>query len=195
MFKSYLCCVLFETSWYTVEDWTSFLHMRYNCDPSWSCKIASASRRFPSPTAVMFVLPSTKDWHRVLLAVRTAQGLAVDTPELIIPRVTKTNRPRFVPTYSIYLTIYPNLSLHAFITALVATGNPHHVLLNFWSTLAEDELNKSSVIKSPTKGSRNRNGSTTEMAVDQLQASEKLIAGKLAQRQSLDAIAWLNNPN
>ncbi|XP_070066341.1 kinesin-like protein unc-104 [Drosophila virilis] len=40
----------------------------------------------------------------------------------------------------------------------------------------EDELNKSSVIKSPTKGSRNRNGSTTEMAVDQLQASEKLIA-------------------
>ncbi|XP_023160522.1 kinesin-like protein unc-104 isoform X4 [Drosophila hydei] len=39
----------------------------------------------------------------------------------------------------------------------------------------EDELNKSSVIKSPTKG-RNRNGSTTEMAVDQLQASEKLIA-------------------
>ncbi|KAL7738338.1 hypothetical protein ACLKA6_006661 [Drosophila palustris] len=40
----------------------------------------------------------------------------------------------------------------------------------------EDELNKSSVIKSPTKGNRNRNGSTTEMAVDQLQASEKLIA-------------------
>ncbi|XP_064536098.1 kinesin-like protein unc-104 [Drosophila montana] len=40
----------------------------------------------------------------------------------------------------------------------------------------EDELNKSSGIKSPTKGSRNRNGSTTEMAVDQLQASEKLIA-------------------
>ncbi|XP_032596792.1 kinesin-like protein unc-104 isoform X12 [Drosophila grimshawi] len=39
----------------------------------------------------------------------------------------------------------------------------------------EDELNKSSVIKSPSKG-RNRNGSTTEMAVDQLQASEKLIA-------------------
>ncbi|TDG49305.1 hypothetical protein AWZ03_004173 [Drosophila navojoa] len=39
----------------------------------------------------------------------------------------------------------------------------------------EDELSKSSVIKSPTKG-RNRNGSTTEMAVDQLQASEKLIA-------------------
>ncbi|KAM8713571.1 hypothetical protein ACLKA7_013833 [Drosophila subpalustris] len=40
----------------------------------------------------------------------------------------------------------------------------------------KDELNKSSVIKSPTKGNRNRNGSTTEMAVDQLQASEKLIA-------------------
>nr|NP_725607.2 uncoordinated-104, isoform C [Drosophila melanogaster]NP_725610.2 uncoordinated-104, isoform B [Drosophila melanogaster]A1ZAJ2.1 RecName: Full=Kinesin-like protein unc-104; AltName: Full=Protein immaculate connections; Short=DUnc104 [Drosophila melanogaster]AAF57957.3 uncoordinated-104, isoform C [Drosophila melanogaster]AAM70886.2 uncoordinated-104, isoform B [Drosophila melanogaster] len=39
----------------------------------------------------------------------------------------------------------------------------------------EDELTKSTVIKSPTK-SRNRNGSTTEMAVDQLQASEKLIA-------------------
>ncbi|XP_032596788.1 kinesin-like protein unc-104 isoform X8 [Drosophila grimshawi] len=39
----------------------------------------------------------------------------------------------------------------------------------------KDELNKSSVIKSPSKG-RNRNGSTTEMAVDQLQASEKLIA-------------------
>ncbi|XP_043867235.1 kinesin-like protein unc-104 isoform X8 [Drosophila mojavensis] len=39
----------------------------------------------------------------------------------------------------------------------------------------EDELSKSSVIKSPAKG-RNRNGSTTEMAVDQLQASEKLIA-------------------
>lgn len=32
-------------------------------------------------------------------------------------------------------------------------------------------------IKSPTNG-RARNGSTTEMAVDQLQASEKLIAGK-----------------
>src|SRR5512143_3559772 len=30
-------------------------------------------------------------------------------------------------------------------------------------------------MKSPTNG-RNRNGSTTEMAVDQLQASEKLIA-------------------
>ncbi|XP_039229157.1 kinesin-like protein unc-104 isoform X5 [Drosophila yakuba] len=39
----------------------------------------------------------------------------------------------------------------------------------------KDELTKSTVIKSPTK-SRNRNGSTTEMAVDQLQASEKLIA-------------------
>ncbi|XP_017148466.1 kinesin-like protein unc-104 isoform X8 [Drosophila miranda] len=40
----------------------------------------------------------------------------------------------------------------------------------------EDELNKSTTgIKSPSK-SRNRNGSTTEMAVDQLQASEKLIA-------------------
>ncbi|XP_017838469.1 kinesin-like protein unc-104 isoform X1 [Drosophila busckii] len=39
----------------------------------------------------------------------------------------------------------------------------------------KDELNKGSVIKSPSKG-RNRNGSTTEMAVDQLQASEKLIA-------------------
>ncbi|KAH8291345.1 hypothetical protein KR054_010825 [Drosophila jambulina] len=39
----------------------------------------------------------------------------------------------------------------------------------------EDELTKSTVIKSPSK-SRNRNGSTTEMAVDQLQASEKLIA-------------------
>ncbi|XP_030368966.1 kinesin-like protein unc-104 isoform X10 [Scaptodrosophila lebanonensis] len=39
----------------------------------------------------------------------------------------------------------------------------------------EDEITKSSVIKSPNKG-RNRNGSTTEMAVDQLQASEKLIA-------------------
>lgn len=33
-------------------------------------------------------------------------------------------------------------------------------------------------IKTPNKG-RNRNGSTTEMAVDQLQASEKLIAGIL----------------
>ncbi|XP_062134211.1 kinesin-like protein unc-104 isoform X7 [Drosophila sulfurigaster albostrigata] len=43
------------------------------------------------------------------------------------------------------------------------------------STLTEDEITKSTVIKSPTKG-RNRNGSTTEMAVDQLQASEKLIA-------------------
>nr|XP_017024626.1 kinesin-like protein unc-104 isoform X3 [Drosophila kikkawai] len=39
----------------------------------------------------------------------------------------------------------------------------------------KDELTKSTVIKSPSK-SRNRNGSTTEMAVDQLQASEKLIA-------------------
>ncbi|BFG06443.1 kinesin-like protein unc-104 [Drosophila madeirensis] len=40
----------------------------------------------------------------------------------------------------------------------------------------KDELNKSTTgIKSPSK-SRNRNGSTTEMAVDQLQASEKLIA-------------------
>ncbi|XP_030368958.1 kinesin-like protein unc-104 isoform X2 [Scaptodrosophila lebanonensis] len=39
----------------------------------------------------------------------------------------------------------------------------------------KDEITKSSVIKSPNKG-RNRNGSTTEMAVDQLQASEKLIA-------------------
>lgn len=43
----------------------------------------------------------------------------------------------------------------------------------------EDEFNKNgntnSDIKSPTKG-RNRNGSTTDMAVDQLQASEKLIA-------------------
>ncbi|XP_070069522.1 kinesin-like protein unc-104 isoform X4 [Drosophila takahashii] len=39
----------------------------------------------------------------------------------------------------------------------------------------EDELTKSTVIKSPSK-TRNRNGSTTEMAVDQLQASEKLIA-------------------
>ncbi|XP_070069517.1 kinesin-like protein unc-104 isoform X1 [Drosophila takahashii] len=39
----------------------------------------------------------------------------------------------------------------------------------------KDELTKSTVIKSPSK-TRNRNGSTTEMAVDQLQASEKLIA-------------------
>ncbi|XP_055916355.1 kinesin-like protein unc-104 isoform X7 [Eupeodes corollae] len=43
----------------------------------------------------------------------------------------------------------------------------------------EEEFNKNgnpnSDIKSPTKG-RNRNGSTTDMAVDQLQASEKLIA-------------------
>ncbi|XP_067626493.1 kinesin-like protein unc-104 isoform X11 [Eurosta solidaginis] len=41
----------------------------------------------------------------------------------------------------------------------------------------EDEMTKSGSgpLKSPTK-SRNRNGSTTEMAVDQLQASEKLIA-------------------
>ncbi|XP_018789013.1 PREDICTED: kinesin-like protein unc-104 isoform X13 [Bactrocera latifrons] len=41
----------------------------------------------------------------------------------------------------------------------------------------EDEMTKSGsgTIKSPTK-TRNRNGSTTEMAVDQLQASEKLIA-------------------
>lgn len=50
-------------------------------------------------------------------------------------------------------------------------------LANTCFTLAEDEMTKSTVIKSPTKG-RNRNGSTTEMAVDQLQASEKLIAGK-----------------
>lgn len=35
--------------------------------------------------------------------------------------------------------------------------------------------NQKNIINSPTKG-RNRNGSTTEMAVDQLQASEKLIA-------------------
>lgn len=45
--------------------------------------------------------------------------------------------------------------------------------------ISEDDLNRSisnaDVIKSPSKG-RNRNGSTTEMAVDQLQASEKLIA-------------------
>lgn len=50
---------------------------------------------------------------------------------------------------------------------------------NYYQFL-EDELNKSvgnTGIKSPNKG-RNRNGSTTEMAVDQLQASEKLIAGK-----------------
>nr|XP_016929020.1 kinesin-like protein unc-104 isoform X13 [Drosophila suzukii] len=40
----------------------------------------------------------------------------------------------------------------------------------------EDELNKSTVIKSSPTKTRNRNGSTTEMAVDQLQASEKLIA-------------------
>ncbi|XP_039953581.1 kinesin-like protein unc-104 isoform X6 [Bactrocera tryoni] len=41
----------------------------------------------------------------------------------------------------------------------------------------KDEMTKSGSgpIKSPTK-TRNRNGSTTEMAVDQLQASEKLIA-------------------
>ncbi|XP_018789010.1 PREDICTED: kinesin-like protein unc-104 isoform X10 [Bactrocera latifrons] len=41
----------------------------------------------------------------------------------------------------------------------------------------KDEMTKSGsgTIKSPTK-TRNRNGSTTEMAVDQLQASEKLIA-------------------
>ncbi|XP_017483995.1 PREDICTED: kinesin-like protein unc-104 isoform X14 [Rhagoletis zephyria] len=41
----------------------------------------------------------------------------------------------------------------------------------------EDEMTKSGSgpLKSPTKA-RNRNGSTTEMAVDQLQASEKLIA-------------------
>ncbi|XP_012160241.1 kinesin-like protein unc-104 isoform X7 [Ceratitis capitata] len=41
----------------------------------------------------------------------------------------------------------------------------------------EDEMTKSGngPLKSPTKA-RNRNGSTTEMAVDQLQASEKLIA-------------------
>lgn len=41
----------------------------------------------------------------------------------------------------------------------------------------KDEMTKSGngPIKSPTK-TRNRNGSTTEMAVDQLQASEKLIA-------------------
>ncbi|XP_055916352.1 kinesin-like protein unc-104 isoform X4 [Eupeodes corollae] len=43
----------------------------------------------------------------------------------------------------------------------------------------KEEFNKNgnpnSDIKSPTKG-RNRNGSTTDMAVDQLQASEKLIA-------------------
>ncbi|XP_067626490.1 kinesin-like protein unc-104 isoform X8 [Eurosta solidaginis] len=41
----------------------------------------------------------------------------------------------------------------------------------------KDEMTKSGSgpLKSPTK-SRNRNGSTTEMAVDQLQASEKLIA-------------------
>ncbi|XP_037717857.1 kinesin-like protein unc-104 isoform X4 [Drosophila subpulchrella] len=40
----------------------------------------------------------------------------------------------------------------------------------------KDELNKSTVIKSSPTKTRNRNGSTTEMAVDQLQASEKLIA-------------------
>ncbi|XP_068147760.1 kinesin-like protein unc-104 isoform X8 [Drosophila tropicalis] len=40
----------------------------------------------------------------------------------------------------------------------------------------EDEITKSSVIKSSPTKARNRNGSTTEMAVDQLQASEKLIA-------------------
>ncbi|XP_043948429.1 kinesin-like protein unc-104 isoform X6 [Drosophila biarmipes] len=40
----------------------------------------------------------------------------------------------------------------------------------------EDEMNKSTVIKSSPTKTRNRNGSTTEMAVDQLQASEKLIA-------------------
>lgn len=49
--------------------------------------------------------------------------------------------------------------------------------------IAEDELksleNGIVGVKSPIKGNRNgnRNGSTTEMAVDQLQASEKLIAG------------------
>lgn len=57
------------------------------------------------------------------------------------------------------------------------TARKFSTLANTFSTLAEDEMNKSTVIKSPTKG-RNRNGSTTEMAVDQLQASEKLIAGK-----------------
>ncbi|XP_043948426.1 kinesin-like protein unc-104 isoform X3 [Drosophila biarmipes] len=40
----------------------------------------------------------------------------------------------------------------------------------------KDEMNKSTVIKSSPTKTRNRNGSTTEMAVDQLQASEKLIA-------------------
>ncbi|XP_023030735.1 kinesin-like protein unc-104 isoform X2 [Drosophila willistoni] len=40
----------------------------------------------------------------------------------------------------------------------------------------KDEITKSSVIKSSPTKARNRNGSTTEMAVDQLQASEKLIA-------------------
>lgn len=47
-------------------------------------------------------------------------------------------------------------------------------------------MNKSTVIKSPTKG-RNRNGSTTEMAVDQLQASEKLIAGKFLSNEYIKA--------
>lgn len=54
---------------------------------------------------------------------------------------------------------------------------------------AEDEIkngggnNGGGTIKSPIN--RNRNGSTAEMAVDQLQASEKLIAGKLESHLTL----------
>lgn len=59
-------------------------------------------------------------------------------------------------------------------------------MANSYFPLAEDEMNKSTVIKSPTKG-RNRNGSTTEMAVDQLQASEKLIAGKFLSNEYIKA--------
>lgn len=76
----------------------------------------------------------------------------------------------------IFMYIIP-LKISTLITALV-TAKWSDVLCSYTTfAFAEDELTKSTVIKSPTK-SRNRNGSTTEMAVDQLQASEKLIAGE-----------------
>lgn len=59
----------------------------------------------------------------------------------------------------------------------------YETIINYNILISEDELKglESGIVgmKSPIKGNRNRNGSTTEMAVDQLQASEKLIAGTL----------------
>lgn len=69
------------------------------------------------------------------------------------------------------------LKISTLITALVTAKWSYVLCSHTTFAFAEDELTKSTVIKSPTK-SRNRNGSTTEMAVDQLQASEKLIAGE-----------------